>query len=150
MPILNRHAREYQCRRGANSKSNDDAGTSNKSSPILALYVTQAYTSILIGAEMDVYVRVFNTSGALTLISNKGVVCYSNAIIRSTPNLVIKSYSPSAGSKAQDIGDIWYNSYKKELYMATTVTDSSTTWEKQYMAKDIDALEARIAALESK
>ena len=135
---------------GANSKSNDDAGTSNKSSPILALYVTQAYTSILIGAEMDVYVRVFNTSGALTLIGNKGVFCYSNAIIRSTPNLVIKSYSPSAGSKAQDIGDIWYNSYKKELYMATAVTDLSTTWEKQYMAKDIDALEARIAALESK
>ena len=34
--------------------------------------------------------------------------------------------------------------------MATAVTDLSTTWEKQYMAKDIDALEARIAALESK
>lgn len=134
---------------GASSKPNDDAGASSKSSPILALYVSQAYTSILIGAGIDAYVRVFNSADALTLISNKGVLRYSNAVIRTTPSIVTKSYAPSASSKAQTVGDLWYNTYKKEMYMATAVTDTATTWEKCYMPKDITALEERIAALES-
>ena len=135
---------------GASSKPNDDAGTSTKTSPILALYVTQAYTSILIGAAIDAYVRVYNTVDALTLISNKGIFRYSNAIVRTVPSIVVKSYAPSASSKAQTVGDLWYNTYKKEMYMATAVTDTAATWEKQYSTSEIAALADRITALEEK
>ena len=94
--------------------------------------------------------RVYNTVDALTLISNKGIFRYSNAIVRTVPSIVVKSYAPSANSKAQAVGDMWYNTYKMELYIAKAVTDSATTWEKQYSANEIADLADRITALENK
>ncbi|MCI7792236.1 MAG: glycoside hydrolase family 55 protein [Lachnospiraceae bacterium] len=134
---------------GASPKPNDDASASIKSSPMLALYVQQCFTSILIGSSIEAYIRAFNTADALTVISNKGVLRYSYSSIKTTPSMVTKSYSPSSTTKAQNVCDMWYNTYKKELYIAKVVTDSATTWEKQYSVAEIAALEARIEALEN-
>lgn len=134
---------------GASPKPNDDASKSSKTSPMLALYVTQPYTSILIGSGIDAYARTFNDVDALTFISNKGLLRYSASVVKTTPSMVTKSYNPSSSSKAQNVGDLWYNTYKKELYIAKAVTDSATTWEKQYSTTDIAALESRIEALEN-
>lgn len=135
---------------GSTPKQNDDKGTSAKSSPVLGLYITQAFSSVLIGSEIDVYVRVFKTADALTVLSNKGIIRYSYSVIRTSPTIVIKSYAPNSTAKAQNLGDMWFNSYKKEMYIATAITDSATTWDKQYTAKEIAALEERISALENK
>lgn len=134
---------------GASPKPNDDASTSSKSSPMLALYVQQCFTSILIGSSIEAYIRLFNTADALTLISNKGVLRYGYGVVKTTPSMVVKSYAPNARTKGQNVGDMWYNSYKKELYIAKVVTDDATTWEKQYSTTEIAALEARIADLEA-
>lgn len=134
---------------GAITKANDDAGTSSKSSPVIAVYITQADTSVLIGADIKAYVRAFTTADALTFISNKGVIRYSYGMERITPSIVIQAYSPTASSKAQNVGDRWYNRYKKEWYIATAITDSATTWERQYTTTEIADIITRLEVLEN-
>ena len=134
---------------GAIIKANDDAGTSSKSSPVVAVYITQAENSVLIGANIEVYVRAFTTADALTFISNNGVVRYSYGMERITPSMVVQAYNPPTSAKAQNIGDMWYNRYKKEMYIATKITDGVTTWERQYTATEIADVISRLETLEN-
>lgn len=134
---------------GANIKNNDDLQASSKESPVIAVYAAQAWNSIVIGTEIDVKVRTLTELNALTLMSEKGTVKYSAGIVKTTPNVVVKSYAPSATTKACNVGDMWYNSYKKVWYVATEVTDSATTWERQYTTTEISDIISRLETLES-
>lgn len=107
----------------------DDAGTSSKNTPVFTLYIQQLRSGYIEGPQITKYIRQTSNTARPVVVNANGVI---STIYKSNeytkPGVIKKTYSPQSTHMASQIGDQWI--YGSSIYIATTITDTETTWIK--------------------
>lgn len=107
----------------------DDAGTSSKSTPIFTLYIQQLRSGYIEGPQITKYIRQASNTTRPVVVNANGVIStiYKNREFIK-PGVVKMTYAPQSTHMASQVGDEWI--VGSNIYIATAVTDSETTWTK--------------------